>query len=150
MTPQEITACARTYVGSPWRHQGRLKGKAVDCIGLIVGVAKELGFTEALFNEPYGPTPDGHRLAREFEARCDIMWKPDPLEPMIVNPNDFQEGDIALMAWKTYPMHCAFLARGNETWNIIHSFAQIGRVCEHGYDDVWLARTKAVYRFKGM
>lgn len=33
---------ARTWLGTPFKHQGRLKGQGVDCLGLLVGVAAAL------------------------------------------------------------------------------------------------------------
>lgn len=144
-TGLDVVECARTYVGSPWVHQGRIKGRAIDCIGLITCVAQELGLYEGVFDEPYGRTPDGHRLAREFDARGECLWKGDH-----VPIDKFQPGDILLMAWRVYPMHCAFLAPGNECWHIIHSYGDVGRVCEHPITDLWRSRTKAVYRFKGL
>jgi hypothetical protein len=42
----EIVAVARSWHGTPWRHQGRLKGVAVGCGGLIIGVGRELGLLD--------------------------------------------------------------------------------------------------------
>jgi cell wall-associated NlpC family hydrolase len=33
---------ARTWVGTPFKHQGRTKGVGVDCLGIVLGVAEEL------------------------------------------------------------------------------------------------------------
>ncbi len=40
----QVMAIARKYVGTPWHHQGRVIGVGIDCIGLLVCVAKEMGF----------------------------------------------------------------------------------------------------------
>lgn len=34
---------AREYISTPFVHQGRLKGVGIDCIGLVVCVARESG-----------------------------------------------------------------------------------------------------------
>ncbi len=39
----EIVAVARSWLGTPWIHQGRLKDIGVDCGGLIISLGKELG-----------------------------------------------------------------------------------------------------------
>ena len=57
----EILAAARTWLGTPWRHQGRLKGVAVDCGGLILGVGRELGLLD-FDTRAYGRIPDGQQL----------------------------------------------------------------------------------------
>ncbi|MBL0320066.1 MAG: hypothetical protein IPP74_12385 [Alphaproteobacteria bacterium] len=43
---QKIISQARTWLGTPFHHQARLKGKGCDCLGLIVGVADELGLKD--------------------------------------------------------------------------------------------------------
>jgi cell wall-associated NlpC family hydrolase len=42
-TRAEIIAEARTWLKTPWRHQGRLKGIGCDCVGHIVCVPRALG-----------------------------------------------------------------------------------------------------------
>lgn len=49
--PEQIAAQARTWLGTHYHHQGRLKkserGKGgVDCIGLIIGIIDELGIQD--------------------------------------------------------------------------------------------------------
>ncbi len=57
----EILAAARTWLGTPWRHQGRLKDAAVDCGGLILGVGNELRLLD-FDTRAYGRIPDGQQL----------------------------------------------------------------------------------------
>jgi len=38
-----IVTTAREYLGTKWQHQGRLKGKSIDCLGLLVCIAREFG-----------------------------------------------------------------------------------------------------------
>jgi len=40
---QEILRVARSYLGTPYHHQGRIKGAGMDCVGLIICVCKDLG-----------------------------------------------------------------------------------------------------------
>jgi len=42
----EIVNEVRTWLDTPFQHQGRLKGVACDCIGLIVGVNKKFNITD--------------------------------------------------------------------------------------------------------
>ena len=42
----EIVAEARTWVGTPYHHQGRLRGSRVDCVGLILGVGRALSILD--------------------------------------------------------------------------------------------------------
>jgi hypothetical protein len=70
----EILAAARTWLGTPWRHQGRLKGVAMDCGGLILGVGRDLGLLD-FDTRAYGRIPDG-RLLR---AVCEQHLVPKPV-----------------------------------------------------------------------
>ncbi len=36
----DVVRTARTWLGTPYHHQGRLKGVGVDCAGLLIGVAQ--------------------------------------------------------------------------------------------------------------
>jgi len=47
VTRAEIIAEARTWLKTPWRHQGRLKGIACDCVGHIVCVPARVGHLPA-------------------------------------------------------------------------------------------------------
>ena len=60
-----IIAEARTWIGTPWKHQGCAKGRAADCLGLVTGVARGLGLAcgridaEAYRGYPRLPNPPG-------------------------------------------------------------------------------------------
>lgn len=68
ITRSDIVSCARTWVGTPYHHQGRLKGIGVDCIGLPRGVACELGLLPHAFDvNGYGRVPDGRTILRQAD-----------------------------------------------------------------------------------
>lgn len=52
MTPETIVTLARTWIGTPYRHQASLKGVGCDCLGLLRGV-----WREALGPEPEAAPP---------------------------------------------------------------------------------------------
>ena len=41
MTDKVLTA-ARFWIGTPYRHQGRVRGVGCDCLGLVLGVWREV------------------------------------------------------------------------------------------------------------
>jgi len=43
MSADEILAAARACLGTPFLHQGRIPGVALDCAGLVVAVAQAIG-----------------------------------------------------------------------------------------------------------
>jgi NlpC/P60 family putative phage cell wall peptidase len=52
MSPEEIIAAARSWIGTPYRHQASLKGVGCDCLGLLRGVWREV-----MGAEPEAPPP---------------------------------------------------------------------------------------------
>ena len=64
VTAADVVAAARAHIGTPWQHQGRLRGVALDCAGLVIMVARDLGIVEPDFDiRGYGRAPDGTMLA---------------------------------------------------------------------------------------
>lgn len=138
MTREDLIRTARSYLGTPWVHQGRVKGAGVDCGGLLIGVAQELGLLT--FEErAYGRIPDGHMLRAVCEAylqRIDVA--------------ELRPGDVLLMRFKEHPQHLALLGELGGRQTLIHAYSAAGRVVEHGLDEVWRARIVAAYRFPGV
>ena len=130
----DILTAARSLLDTPFRHQGRLPGKALDCAGLVVAVADMIG-ADYQDKPGYGRNPSNGLL----QAQLDI-------QPCLERVTTMQPGDVLLMRFAAEPQHLAIYA--GET--IIHSYMQVGKVCEHRFADVWQARVTAIYRFKGI
>jgi NlpC/P60 family putative phage cell wall peptidase len=132
-----IIAEARTWIGTPFHHQGRVKGAGCDCIGLCIGVGKVLGLVRAEFDYTgYRRTPTGKTLVevlRESEF-VEEVYEPHP-------------GDILVFKIDIEPQHVAFLSDSN---TLIHSYAQARKVCEARYDSVWQKRYVTAFKFKGL
>jgi cell wall-associated NlpC family hydrolase len=118
---EDIIACARGWVDTPFRHQAQRKGVGCDCKGLIVGVAAELGLPEAqslaALDRVYSASFSGRRMY-------------DGLAATLTRVAEALPGDLLaiLIARDPYPRHLAFLT---ERETIIHSYgAGVGRVAE--------------------
>jgi NlpC/P60 family putative phage cell wall peptidase len=134
--PNAILSAARSWLGTPWRHQGRLKGIGVDCGGLIIGVGKELGLLD-FDTHAYGRIPDGQKL----RALC--------AEHLVPNPgSEIAPGDILLMRFTRHPQHLALVGDRGEPFSLIHAYADAGICVEHGADPTWRRRIVAAYSFK--
>ncbi|MCE7997389.1 MAG: peptidase P60 [Rhodobiaceae bacterium] len=74
ITPNEIVACARLWIGTPYHHQASRSGVGTDCLGLIRGVYRDLYADEPEMPPPYSPDwaevpdPDGHRVETMADA----------------------------------------------------------------------------------
>lgn len=133
MKRQDVVDAARKYLGVKWKHQGRNPESGLDCLGLVVQVAKDMGMTP---HDPvdYTKSPDGQRLLAELNTQ---------LNPVV----DYDTGDILLIRMGTNPQHLAFVT---ESGGIIHSYANIRRVVEHPLDDEWKRKIVGAYSVPGI
>lgn len=76
MRRQDIIAEAQSWLGTPYRHQGSLKGVGCDCLGLVRGVWRAVigGEPEALpaYSPDWAEAGGGERMAaaaaRHFQS----------------------------------------------------------------------------------
>lgn len=137
----KIVTQARTWLGTPFKHQGRLKGVGVDCLGLIVGVLTELEINisgkniSQIDEQNYSMLPSGERLQNKLNQ---YLQK--------VEISQISPGDILLMQFTREPQHLAFVASHPNGLGLIHAYLQAGKVVEHSLDDVWQSRIVAAYK----
>lgn len=132
ITRDDVVAEARSWLGTPFKHQGRLKLIGCDCVGLIYGVAWALGWQYDNVGT-YNHRPHWATMAKELRAR---------LVPIKID--ETLEADILLMAFEREPSHLALITDKG----IIHAAAMLRRVVEHRLDAVWRSRIRGAYRFK--
>ena len=69
---EEIINLARGWLGTPFKHQGRVKNHGCDCLGFIIGVGKELDIKPKGKNLSeideinYSQIPDSKRLQEKL------------------------------------------------------------------------------------
>lgn len=137
-----IVACARSFLGMRFVHQGRTE-QGVDCLGLLLAVAQQMGILfEGL-----------HPLAMDvptYSLRPDVQLLRQKLDYFLV-PIPIPEadaGDVVLLTIQGMPQHLAILSDYPESGllGMIHSYASARKVVEHRYDEEWQRATEAAYR----
>ena len=136
--PQRVLEIARSWLGTPYRHQASCKGAGTDCLGLIRGIYRELYGAEPEAPPPY--TADwaeatGRETLRDAAVRHLI---PVPLASIA-------PGDVLLFRVRaTAPAkHAGILAPGDA---MIHAYA--GRaVCQTSLGRWWRARLCFAFRW---
>lgn len=139
MTPAaEVVAAARAYIDVPFRHQGRSRKEGLDCAGLLIRVAHDLGLTKFDIRG-YKRLPDDDALA----ALCDEH---------LVRTFGFHVGGVARirMDGDARPRHLAIMAEQVYGPTIIHSTWRFGKVVEHRLDDEMRRRIVARYLIPGV
>ena len=137
MTPEDIISAARSALGTPFGHQGRMVGSKLDCAGLLAHVCQSIGQIVA-DQDGYGRRPAGGLLEAALDA-----------QPALVRVREKpQAGDFVLMKFEDdkAPSHLGIVAGKT----LIHAWAVARKVCEHDFDDEWQRRVVRVYRFKGL
>jgi NlpC/P60 family putative phage cell wall peptidase len=141
----EIVAEAREWIGTPYLHLQREKGRFADCVGLVIGVARRFGLGDYRKRD-YRETPDPDHMNEN------LLHNLDPIEPRSVQPGDilwFALNHPALR--KPIPRHLAILANHPEGGlSIIHAYAEAGRVVEHRYSAKWRRRLYGAFRYRGI
>lgn len=131
----DVVIKAREYLGTKYVHQGRVKNVGVDCIGLVICVARELGL-----------------VAQDFD-RQDYTHQPNPavlldglLSHMTEVPlADVQPGDVLLMNAGGANVHVGI----KTDVGLLHAFAPAGRVVEHSLRAQFATAVQRAFRVPG-
>ena len=133
-TREEIVEEARSWKGTPYLHQGRLKGRGVDCLGVVAMVGRALGLTD-YDRLDYGRLPNPRRMRAELKAHL-----------VEISLRDALPGDVVHMSWGIDPMHLGILTPAG----IVHAYSRIPAVVEHPVDGEWRGRMRFAYRYPGI
>jgi NlpC/P60 family putative phage cell wall peptidase len=135
----DIVALARSWIGTPYVHQGSVKGAGCDCLGLLRGVWRELHGDEAEDIPPYLPDFDasGGETLRDGLAR----------HLSSIALADIGPGDVVLfrMVAGASARHCAIVGERDGVLTLIHA-RQNKRVGEEALTGFW--RKKLAYAFR--
>jgi cell wall-associated NlpC family hydrolase len=124
---QRVVEVARTWLRTPYHHQGRVKGVGVDCATLLAEVACEAGLVERVEIPFYSSQWHLHRGEERYldTVLCyarEIEWSPGP-------------GDIVLWRFGRCFSHGAIVV----AWPvIIHARINAGVEYEDAEQAAWL------------
>lgn len=139
----EVVACAREWMGTPFQHQQRSKGVAVDCAGLIIGVARELGLVDSEFDvNAYPRQADGVSLI----ASCDRYL-------LRTTKADLLPADVIAVSFDGRPQHLGFVADYRHGGlSMIHAYDRptVRKVVEHRLLFGQSMKFAGAFRFKGV
>jgi cell wall-associated NlpC family hydrolase len=139
MDSLDIVTTARKWLGTPFHHQGRVPNVGLDCVGLVIQVAKELNLSN-FDTTNYSAIPDGKVLKSLCEQEM--------IEVPYINA---QYGDVLLFKFGERPQHLGII--GDYLYggfSIIHAYAVAGKVVETRLDDFWIQKLISCYRLPGV
>ncbi len=141
LSRSSIVAEARSWIGTPYRHQGSLKGVGCDCLGLVRGVWRGVIGAEPERAPPY---------ARDWaEASGDEAFARAARAHLVeIDPVQFLPGDVLLFRYAPrYPAKHAAIVTELEAMIHAHDGA---RVCEVAVAPWWRRRLAFAFRFPGV
>jgi NlpC/P60 family putative phage cell wall peptidase len=137
----ETLAIARSWIGTPYRHQAACKGAGCDCLGLIRGVWTELWGGEPEPVPAYSPDwaePQGIEVLHQAALR---HLRAKPL-------NDEASGDVLLFRMRQggIAKHLGIAGATGACPTFVHSYSGHG-VVESPLTQPWRRRIVARFAF---
>jgi len=134
---ESIVREARAQIGTPFRHQGRIPGVALDCVGLLVVVGRGCGLRVA-DETTYPRETDGEVLRRCLEAVCRRI----PVRGV-------EPGDILIFLRGASLWHAGIVTK-QDPLTMVHAWARFSRsrVREEVVSGPWRARIESAWRYE--
>ena len=132
--PTDVYLKARELVGTPYFFQGRNKDPGIDCIGVPIWVASQLGLGN-LNRLDYTRVPDG-TMQQKIADVCPEWF----LTP----------GALVVLKIEAFPHHCGIVSRYMDGLGLIHAWDIAMVVAEHRLTQDWRDRIVGCYKLPGV
>lgn len=118
---EQIVLKAREWLETPYHHHQKTKGVGVDCLGLVAGIALELGIAGAYNEESFKPF-------RGYSRNPNPRKMGEGMNAFLIPVSSPKIGDIAWIETRErIPSHLGIKVSEN---SIIHACAFAGKVIE--------------------
>ena len=137
-TRAQIVAEARTWLGTPFVHNGRVKNVGVDCAGVIEMAPKAHGLYSEVSIAPYSPRPDPAKMVAVLLEHLD----PIPFR-------DLKLADVLHFRIAGSPQHLG-LVSVLAPLTIIHAWNRKGlmKCVESRVDEFFRRQLAGCYRYR--
>lgn len=134
---KDIVSVAKSWINTPYHHQASLKNVGCDCIGLLIGVWREL--IGELPTEPPIYSPQWYLHQKESQL---IKVLKETYGFVEITSSYPPAGSVLCMGLERGPAHHAGISTGEGTF--IHSYALPKKVVEVTLDPSWKKRLHAI------
>ena len=145
VTRAQIQEAARRYTATPFKPKGRMLGRGLDCVGLVLCVAGDLKLVDksglplnGACYSTYSDQPLGN-LVHELCGKH-LVYKP---------VREMQPGDVVSINFANGACHVGIIVEDfNHRVGIIHAYAGgPQKVGEHLLDSKWMRRIAGCFEF---
>lgn len=134
---ERFLQAARSYLGTPFHHQGRVPGVGLDCAGVVVCAAREAGMTIA-DQSGYAHQPFGGLFEQAVLAHADPVSRAQLLP-----------GDLLMFAFGGDPQHIAVVqSLAGQDIYILHAHSAARKVVEQRLDGAWESNLRGCFRLR--
>lgn len=144
--PCTLVAEARTWIGTPWQHQGRRKRIGVDCLGMVIESLRAVGAIGPEYDlsdwtrTDYARNPRGEELLAAIRRHCQRLAGPLP-------------GSLLVFRFGNAYRHVGlYLGEAGQGARLLHADGSLSvqRVVEVGYSGNWPRFTEGAYALPGI
>lgn len=138
---EAIVAEARKWIGTPYAHQGCVRGVGADCLGLVRGV-----FEKVCGRPTEAPAPYSESWAEV--AQADLLLEAAKRVLMPKYGPTFDAGDVLLFRMRDTSAckHLGIVGEAGASATFIHAYTRHG-VLENSLSRPWRRRVAAVFSF---
>ena len=127
-----LTEIAREWLGTEWRHHQSVKGVACDCVGFLLGVAKEANLDLPDIPRPYARLPKNNEIQKYLDAN-------------FTRTDTLSKDKILLLEFSGIYCHVAI---ATDKDSIIHADSKQKKVIEHKIDQYWYNKIINIYEVR--
>ena len=137
----DIQTIARSWIGTPYRHQAATKGVGCDCLGLLRGVWAELGLGQVGTPITYPQSWPKTQQAGQLSAGLAQYLIP-------ISRGTATTGDVVLcrLTLGGPIVHAGILSQHAGVFGLIHAHSRFG-VQETPFDPLWARLAQLAFRF---
>lgn len=125
----EVVREAESWLGTPFHHQGRLKGIGVDCAMLVAEVYEACGLCPHIPTEYYPPDWHMHRNVERYMQRV-LLYSREVAHPLVGDVAMVKMGRVfshgAIVTGYPYIIH-AYFASGDVRRGLLYNIPFTGR-----------------------
>lgn len=155
ITKEEFVAEARSWIGTKYHHQGRLKQTLThkggcDCLGMIIGILGNLGMQSLMRDKSGKRIPFARFDIPNYSMRPNGLFFKAEIEKHLlqISASEMTSGDMGLFKFKENPQHVGIIAElPGQGLSVIHCNLLAGNVSEHSMDK-WWDKLVCGYRFQ--